>query len=448
MNFLINIAGPSGVGKTTIAHLIMSINDYDSSIVISGDDSHKWERNDKNWNKYTHLNPFANNLDEEAEQLKILKNNLPITRKCYNHSTGIFDQPKIINPKKTIIYEGLHGLYQKNIRDLADLKIYVDTDEELKIAWKIKRDLKKRGYTEKQVLEAINKRINDEIKYILPQKEYADVVVRFTFDESEGVIFEYQLKNPKYFSLFEKIKHFYNLKKEFIKISKCLSEDDDYLQNKGGNISVKYSKKMLITSSGYEIKNLSMFEGVCVVESENPSNIIYSYGKPSMESMAHSFLGTSVIHTHPVDLLPILCSQEGEEIVNQLYRDYRFQYVEYTPPGLKLYEKLKKNNNIIFCQNHGIFISTDNLKESYLLTKEVCNIAKKYINSKNTKVHEFLETDNFLTPDSIILREQNKNLNNTIYKNIINCGLTPKFLADQEKEYLLQMEEEKYRSIK
>ena len=123
MNFLINIAGPSGVGKTTMANLISSINDYDTSIIISGDDAHKWPRNHENWKKYTHLNPEANNLDNDYQQLLLLKNNNLITRSHYNHTTGLFDEQKQIYSKQFIIYEGLHALYTEKVRDISDLKI-------------------------------------------------------------------------------------------------------------------------------------------------------------------------------------------------------------------------------------------------------------------------------------------------------------------------------------
>jgi rhamnose utilization protein RhaD (predicted bifunctional aldolase and dehydrogenase) len=286
--------------------------------------------------------------------------------------------------------------------------------------------------------------MNDESRYITPQKKYADVIVKFTFDESEGVVFKFDILNEKYFDLFEKIKNFYNLKKEFIKICKHLSEDEEYIQNKGGNLSFKYKEKMLITSSGFELKNISMFEGACIVESQNPNNVIFKHGRPSMEVMAHSTLGDAAIHTHPIYLLSILCSKEGKEIIKNLYKNYNFEYIEYTSPGNKLYEQIKKqNSDIIFCENHGLFISNTDLNKCYLLTKEINQIAKEFIRTSVNGVQH--TTNNILFPDAAILQQHNKQLNNKIYTNIINCGLTPKFLTNDEINYILNMEEEKYR---
>ena len=76
MNKLICISGTSGVGKTTIANLLSCIMENDSSIIISGDDCHKWERNNEMWKKFTHLNPEANNIELEFETLLKLKNKI------------------------------------------------------------------------------------------------------------------------------------------------------------------------------------------------------------------------------------------------------------------------------------------------------------------------------------------------------------------------------------
>jgi uridine kinase/ribulose-5-phosphate 4-epimerase/fuculose-1-phosphate aldolase len=448
MSFLVNIAGPSGVGKTTITNLILSVSDYGKSTIISGDDAHKWPRNDLNWQIFTHLNPEANNLQEDYNQLLMLKKGYSIKRSHYNHSNGLFDEPTEISSNNILIYEGLHALYSQQMRDISDLKIYIDTDQDLKIAWKIKRDLNKRGYTENQIYETIKRRMNDETNFILPQKQYADAIVKFTLDESDGVCLEYQLFNDTYVGLFEKIKTFYNLKKQFIKTCKQLSEDEQLVQNKGGNISAKYDNKMLITSSGYELKNVSMFEGLCIVETEHPKNVVFNYGRPSMETMVHSKLGKAVIHTHPVDLLPILCSKNGKSLIKRLYKNYKFDFVPYVAPGNDLYEKIKDcATDIIFCENHGLFVCSDNLQKSFTITKEINKIAKNFITDTAHDTKEHI-TSRILFPDAVVLKQSNQILNDSVYTKIINCKLKPKFLNKKEIVHILNMEEEKYRSKK
>ena len=75
MNKVISITGPSGVGKTTISKIIAVCLGYQDTIIVSGDDAHIWERTDENWKFTTHLNPAANNLKKEFEQLSDLKLN-------------------------------------------------------------------------------------------------------------------------------------------------------------------------------------------------------------------------------------------------------------------------------------------------------------------------------------------------------------------------------------
>ena len=88
---------------------------------------------------------------------------------------------------------------------MINLEIYVTLEyEELKIAWKLQRDLKERGYTKRQVYEAIKKRAGDEKKYIFPQKKYADIVIKFSFSEN-GVEMKYKTKSDKHKDMLEKL---------------------------------------------------------------------------------------------------------------------------------------------------------------------------------------------------------------------------------------------------
>ncbi|MGH2772115.1 MAG: phosphoribulokinase, partial [Actinomycetota bacterium] len=77
------------------------------------------------------------------------------------------------------VIEGLFPFYSKKMRDCFDVKVYLDPPEDVRRAWKIKRDTGKRNYTEDQVLADLEKREPDSEAFIRPQRQHADIVVRF-----------------------------------------------------------------------------------------------------------------------------------------------------------------------------------------------------------------------------------------------------------------------------
>ena len=110
-SIVISISGPSGVGKTTIAKMLFIVCGSTNALLLSDDDLHKWPRLDLNWKKFTHLDPAANNIQDGIEQTKKLKSGSAVSRTHYDHATGVFMDPVVIEPKKYIIREGLHTLY-------------------------------------------------------------------------------------------------------------------------------------------------------------------------------------------------------------------------------------------------------------------------------------------------------------------------------------------------
>lgn len=183
-NFLISLAGDSGAGKTSLLGFMSQLW-KDDLLLIEGDAYHKWERGDEHWKETTPLNPRANNLDKCVKDLTDLKNNKLIQFREYNHSTGHFDPEKTLFPKKKIVFAGLHSLFSQELREIADLKIFLNTDEDLRLFWKYKRDIQERGYTKDDVAKSLEKRIKDSKKYIRPQVYYADIIVNIIDENLE-----------------------------------------------------------------------------------------------------------------------------------------------------------------------------------------------------------------------------------------------------------------------
>lgn len=177
--FTIGIAGDSGAGKSRLLSMLKELLSEEHILCVEGDGDHKWERGNVNWNEMTHLNPQANYLYRQAEDLQILRGNNTVRRADYDHGTGTFTNKKRVTPKPYIVMCGLHSLYLPQMRQALDMKIYLDTDENLRCYWKLERDQDSRGHDRAEVLAQIQVRREDAQRYIYPQKQYADLVIRY-----------------------------------------------------------------------------------------------------------------------------------------------------------------------------------------------------------------------------------------------------------------------------
>ena len=192
-SFVIGICGDSGAGKSTLQNSFSQLFRENVLLRIEGDGDHKWERSSDNWLHYTHLNPKANYLYQQSQDIAKLKKGHAVRRVDYDHAKGKFTKQFVLYPKRFISKSGLHTLYLPQQRANIDLKIFMDAAKELKIKWKMQRDSQERGYTRDDVVEQINKRQDDITKYIEPQRKNADICICFTecCDNAElGVRFE------------------------------------------------------------------------------------------------------------------------------------------------------------------------------------------------------------------------------------------------------------------
>lgn len=181
--FTIAIAGDSGAGKSTLLEMVFRCFGRTNTLQIEGDGDHRWERNAPMWSRYTHLNPKANYLYRQAKDIDRLKHGESIRRVDYDHNTGRFTEALVIKPKRFIVLSGLHAFYLPQMREIMDLKLFMDTDEALRTFWKIKRDTEKRGYSLEKILAQIEMRKGDSDVYIAPQKQFADLSITY-FDKT------------------------------------------------------------------------------------------------------------------------------------------------------------------------------------------------------------------------------------------------------------------------
>jgi phosphoribulokinase len=175
---LIGVAGDSGCGKSTFLRRLIDLFGEELMTVICLDDYHSLDRKQRKETGITALDPRANNFDLMYEQIKALKEGQAIEKPIYNHETGNIDPPERVEPNHIVVVEGLHPLYDERVRELIDFSVYFDISDEVKIAWKIQRDMAERGHRYEDVLAQINSRKPDFSKYIEPQREFADVVLQ------------------------------------------------------------------------------------------------------------------------------------------------------------------------------------------------------------------------------------------------------------------------------
>lgn len=177
---IIAISGDSGSGKSSLSESLYQLFDHQNNILkLETDRYHKWERGDQRYLQFTHLNPEANYLQKMEDDVYNLKIGNCIYTVDYDHGSGKFTSEETIRSKKNVILCGLHTFWSQTLRPLIDLKIYMDTERQLIMKWKLKRDVEQRGKTKSDVEYEMDKRKNDYFSYIHVQKNDADMIIHF-----------------------------------------------------------------------------------------------------------------------------------------------------------------------------------------------------------------------------------------------------------------------------
>ena len=177
---VIGIAGGSGSGKTTLLKNI--IETFGPSITVLSHDNYYKRHDEMTYEERCCLNydePAALETDLMVKQLESLRNGQEILCPVYDFTVhNRSDETILIKPERVIIVEGILIFENKDLRDLMDIKIFVDADADIRICRRIKRDVNKRGRS----LESVIKQYQETVKpmhekYVEPSKKYADIVV-------------------------------------------------------------------------------------------------------------------------------------------------------------------------------------------------------------------------------------------------------------------------------
>jgi uridine kinase len=177
---VIGIAGGTGSGKTTLMNNL--IQRYGDAVTVLSHDNYYKRHDELPYVERCKLNydePAALETDLMARHLESLRRGETILCPVYDFTVhNRSDETIPIVPKKVIIVEGILIFEDKELRELMDIRIFVDTDADVRLCRRIKRDVNKRGRTLESVLQQYQETVKPmHEKYVEPSKKFADIVV-------------------------------------------------------------------------------------------------------------------------------------------------------------------------------------------------------------------------------------------------------------------------------
>jgi len=185
---ILGVVGDSAAGKTTITRGLVRVLGEDNVSHICTDDYHRYDRRQRAELGITPLHPDCNYVDMIAQHLVHLRRGEPILKPVYRHSDGTFGAPMYIQPERFMVIEGLLGYHLPEMRDIYDVRVYLNPPEELRRRWKVQRDCSRRGYTTDEVLAELDRREPDSEAFIRPQRRHADMLVSFVAPEDDDPV--------------------------------------------------------------------------------------------------------------------------------------------------------------------------------------------------------------------------------------------------------------------
>ena len=177
---VIGIAGGTGSGKTTLMKNLIAR--FAGDVTVLSHDNYYKRHDELPYEERCKLNydePAALETDLMARHLEALRRGESIRCPVYDFSVhNRSDETVLIVPRRVIIVEGILIFENEELRDLMDIRIFVDTDADVRLCRRIKRDVNKRGRTLESVLLQYQQTVKPmHEKYVEPSKRFADIVV-------------------------------------------------------------------------------------------------------------------------------------------------------------------------------------------------------------------------------------------------------------------------------
>jgi uridine kinase len=178
---VIGIAGGTGSGKTTVANVIIDRVGANHIALLPHDAYYKdlaqLEPAQRALINFDHPDSLETSL--LVEHIKCLKNHQPIELPVYDFKTHTRTKRSThIEPQPVILVEGILILAEKDLRELFDVKIYVDTDADIRFIRRLERDIAERGRTSTSVINQYMTTVRPmHMEFVEPSKRYADVII-------------------------------------------------------------------------------------------------------------------------------------------------------------------------------------------------------------------------------------------------------------------------------
>jgi uridine kinase len=178
---VIGIAGGTGSGKTTVVKKIIE-RLPEGDVEVLAQDAYYRDNSDIPLEERQKINfdhPDAIEFELLAEHIRQLRGGSTVKQPIYSYLTCTRAEETIpVSPKKVIIVEGILCLAPKELRDLMNIRIFVDCEADLRLSRVIKRDIIERGRNVAQVLDRYEKTVRpSHLQFIEPTKRYADIIV-------------------------------------------------------------------------------------------------------------------------------------------------------------------------------------------------------------------------------------------------------------------------------
>ena len=178
---VLGIAGGTGSGKTTVAHAIADRVGRKRVAYLEHDSYYRdlghLELDARRQVNFDH--PDAFDTDLLVQHVEALKAGEPVQQPVYSYTESVrMGQTVPVQPRPLIIVEGILVLENERLRDLMDVKIFVDTDDDIRLMRRLRRDTKERGRTVEHVLGQYEATVRPmHLTFVHPSRRHADVVI-------------------------------------------------------------------------------------------------------------------------------------------------------------------------------------------------------------------------------------------------------------------------------